>query len=208
MKLLELITEELSKPIRDIHKSHKELCRVPDSTRWNQLGVSGLQAKAYQQASNLGKDVVVKVVRITGDSDPAYQFLRLCQNHQANPHFPKIYSVKEYQNKGGSSTLIITMEKLYRIPDDNKLLYKLFGLTPADIDLTLNTLLYTFDEVELRKEIVTKTQYQSLKQAMRLLEPLFRHYLPDIHQYNIMCRKSSQGTVLVFLDPIQSDDLN
>ncbi|MCK9369749.1 hypothetical protein M0R04_07585 [Candidatus Dojkabacteria bacterium] len=205
MKLSDLVTEQLNKPIGDIHKSTKVLAKVPQSNKWNQIGVSGLQAKAYQQASKLGKDVVIKVVRITGDSDPSYQFLRLCHNHQTNPHFPKIYSIKEYQNKGGSSVLIITMEKLYRIPDDNKLLYYLFGLMPNDIDLTLSTLLYTFDELELRKEIATKTQHASLRQALRLLEPLFRHYLPDIHQYNIMYRKSPRGPTLVFLDPIQSD---
>jgi hypothetical protein len=59
-----------------------------------------------------------------------------------------------------------------------------------------------FQNPEIRREMIRSIQEPNLKQALRLLEPLFRHYTPDMHGANIMVR----GTQWVFIDPVSLDD--
>lgn len=56
-----------------------------------------------------------------------------------------------------------------------------------------------FNNPKFRKHIQQSTNNKFLKQALRLLEPLFKHYDPDVHQDNIMQRQNNQ---FVFIDPI------
>ena len=103
--------------------------------------------------------------------------------------------------------MIISMERLYHIPhNDDNFIYEIFGIpNNGIIDLHITILDYLFEDATTRKMIVELTTLPSLKVAMRLLEPLFKNYLPDMHSGNVMYRKTPIGPVLVFLDPIQDD---
>lgn len=208
MKVKDLLKEELIKSMKDLSTSKITLQKEPNSMQWSKIGRPGQQAVAYEHKQKPTKNQAIKVVNISGNSDPAYQFLRLCRNHQDNPHFPKIYNVRQYPSKNGAFQMIITMEKLYHIPhNDDNFVYALFGIpNNGTIDLHITILDYIFEDPETRKIIVELTQFKSLKQAMRLLEPLFKHYLPDMHSGNIMYRKTPNGPQLVFLDPIQNEN--
>lgn len=57
---------------------------------------------------------------------------------------------------------------------------------------------YAFKFADYRQHMQQVVQDPKLKQALRLLEPLFRHYEPDMHFNNIMLR----GNQWVFIDPV------
>jgi len=200
MKLKDLLNEELAKSIKDLSISKKFLEKEPTSKYWNDLG-SGTFAIAYEPKKQIGNKVV-KVLEIYDETDPSYQFLRLCKNHQNNPFFPRIYNVKQYKNKGGVYNIVITMEKLFHIDETNpQLIAQLFGI-PLDIGLTAQNIHTRFYDNKHRVVIAQSTQYPDLKKAMRLMEPLFNNYSPDVHAENIMYRKTPNGPQLVFADPI------
>ena len=210
MKLKDLLNEEMTKAINDLSTSKKTLQKEPNSLQWSRIGRPGQQAVAYTVDRKPDKNQVVKVVDMVNTADPAYQFLRLCKSHQNNPHFPQIYNVKQYPAKNGGYHMIINMERLYHISHtDENILYELFGIeNNGTLDIHITNLDLMFDEPETRKLIIELTKFKSLKQAMRLLEPLFKNYMPDMHSGNIMYRKTPNGPVLVFLDPIQYDNTN
>jgi hypothetical protein len=148
-------------------------------------------------------DRIVKVVDISGDDDATYQFLRVVMNHQDNPYFPKIYGVKKYQKtEDGRPNLLVSMEKLNKMSEEDLQRYlEIVGIdtipNESHIDFSHRVRKYWINP-ENRKHIFQKTIEPSLKQALRLLEPLFRHYRADMHFSNIMVRSSGQ---LVFIDP-------
>ncbi len=59
-----------------------------------------------------------------------------------------------------------------------------------------------FKDADYRQYIQQVVKDPKLKQALRLLEPLFRHYDPDMHGGNIMRR----GSQWVFMDPVAHVD--
>ena len=60
---------------------------------------------------------------------------------------------------------------------------------------------FCFEEPHLRQQLTNGVTDPQLKQAFRLMEPLFRHYRPDMHTGNIMLR----GSQWVFVDPVTHD---
>ncbi len=189
------------------------------------IGV-GRQAIAYLHNKFPGK--VIKTVNISGEDDPVYQFLRLCVNHQGNPYFPKIYAYKSYKNslpdgisyrdfqqlmpgeyppEYKSHQLIIVMERLVKISDDRDLAVKLLVqsniISPKSIDPTIEMrMLYkVFGNKVTRRNLYNRTNDAHLKQAIRLLEPLFHTFVEDMHLGNIMLR-TSPTPHLVFIDPV------
>ncbi len=89
-----LITEVLNKPIKGLKVSGKKPIQdVPSPTNKQIVGM-GSQAVAYLHKKF--PDKVIKVVQVSGTSDPQYQFLRVCLNNQKNPFFPKILAFKMY----------------------------------------------------------------------------------------------------------------
>lgn len=213
MKLNELI-EAIHKEIPNVSISRKPLPDIQPS-KWSEIG-SGEQAYVYQHKQQPLKNEAIKVLDIYGTTaDAAYQFVRLCKNHQNNPHFPKIHSMKMYPATTKHSgymmsppghQMIIRMEKLKTIPNNKEFFLKLFGLSKDDIErFELDHYLdmfEMFDTPEGRREIYNRTEYPSLKQALRLLEPLFRNFEPDMHGGNIMYRDTPTGPILVFIDPV------
>jgi hypothetical protein len=210
MKLNEVLTKE----IPNLPQSEKKLLdrgNQPLNTKgkWTLLG-GGQQARAY---NSYPKNNVVKLANITGPDDPVYQFLRVCLKHQDNPYFPKIYNVKKYKLNTDRSTkvinkykLVITMERLRHVTlADTKLLERLFGLSFKKFqdDRTAGKFLRSmFYDQGWRQELIKNTKDVKLKQALKLVEPLFRHYQGDMHLGNIMLRGTGSGAQLVIIDPV------
>lgn len=53
-----------------------------------------------------------------------------------------------------------------------------------------------------RQELKQSSSNRQFKQALRLLEPLFKYGEPDLHKKNIMLRQTTNGPELVLVDPI------
>jgi len=211
MRVYELF-ERLEKEMVGLSQSSKPMSHIhtPLSPKWKQLGYIGQQAAAYTHPD---KNTVIKSINIVGTSDPVYQFLRMCTQHQDNPYFPKVYSMKLYPladntNKRFAHKLVITMERLHRLEDSMyPMVAQVLGFKfeqPRDIIAASRQLVQKqFGSPEWRKQAIQQVIDPKLKQALRLLEPLFRHYDNDMHLKNIMYRKGKNGQPeLVFMDPI------
>lgn len=210
-----LLNEIMSKEIPGLRQSKKELDRGNDplnKKKWNKLG-GGLQSRAYSPTNT---NNAVKLVNIAGTKDPSYQFIRMCSKHQDNPYFPKIFKVTKYPLAAGLSKkvlntdkLVVTMERLERfISSDIIKVEQAFGIrfgnfiknmTDEEASRYLQTKL--FKDPTWRAGVIKTTKDPHLKQAMRLLEPLFRHYQPDMHFGNIMMRGIGENRHMVFIDP-------
>lgn len=113
-----------------------------------------------------------------------------------------------------SFTLIVVMEKLQRLRMSDVSMEKM-KMMGAD---TLPNILLPTSTLKASEEYKTYVKFQAaceepkyrkmmydhitdphLKQAVKLLEPLFNHYTPDMHMGNIMVRPNGQW---VILDPI------
>lgn len=74
-------------------------------------------------------------------------------------------------------------------------------------ELPLTTFIpYEFKSPEERRKVAAITTDPNLKQALRILEPLFKHFHPDVHGNNIMLRNIGSTHQLVFIDPISDAD--
>lgn len=213
------ITEILSKQIPNLKTSKKPITDIwPKQTV---LGI-GAQTIAYLHKKYPGK--VVKAIQVSGTSDPSYQFLRLCAKHQDNPYFPKIYSMKYYPSKPREdadadfdyeyddlsparleNTLIVVTDKLQpwsATSDDLTRLGLPLEYIPSEFGRSVSQKFRkVFAEPGWREymKIYTSATEPALSQALRLMEPLFKHYQSDMHPGNIMTRPDGQW---VFIDPI------
>jgi len=108
------------------------------------------------------------------------------------------------------NTLIIVTEFLTPLTDiTNDDIHRL-GLD--DFELPNNMISYkgrnditfsmAFKNPTWRKYMQVHATDPQLKQALRLLEPLFKHYEPDMHTNNVMIRPPNQW---VFIDPISAN---
>lgn len=164
---------------------------------------TGIQSSAYLHKPT---NTILKHTALpANEGNPVYQFIRLASNHQDNPYFPKIHNTKGYSKDGKTARLLIKMEKAKPLNKKEILkCVKLFGfslseLGPYDFDNWNNTFTKTFNEVATRRQLYANIVDNDLKQALRLLEPLFQHYNPDMHFGNIMVR--SDGHIII-MDPI------
>jgi hypothetical protein len=199
-----------SKPVSDL---------LPPNTH-KVVGI-GAQALAYLHHKYPTK--IIKTIQVYGDSDPSYQFLRLVLKHQDNPYFPKIYNVKMYPTKEANYrtrgidfdemdptgvfspppsqldyTIYVVMEKLSNLSQITEQDLRMFGIPKVGsgkVDLQFRR---AFKDRYLRSVMINNVKDPFLRQALRLLEPLFNHFEPDMHKNNIMLR----GTHWVFVDPI------
>lgn len=236
-----IITEILKKESPNIKQSKKEVSDFVPRKKHAVLGV-GAQAIAYMHTKFPNK--VIKTVQINGSSDPVYQFLRLCMNHQDNPFLPKIYGSKQFTSKemdydnrdnefvdisntdymNGEPppnqrdfTLYIAMERLKRVHMLNNDMLRDMGIviprfdieTRAEyqrwvesrrgqVSMTDYEFRSAFDDYDSRRYMFTNSTNPKFKQVLRLLEPLFNHFDPDMHTGNIMLR----GQQLVIVDPV------
>ncbi len=163
----------------------------------------GLQASVHKTKSN----TVVKKAYIpnANPEDDAYvKYVKLISEHQGNPFFPRIYSAKMYQEDPvegaelGKVYLVVHMERLQeltgkKITDTAQELIRSLGIN----GLTDNS----FDNTASRFSIAEETTNPQLRDAIFLMEPLFREFGSDLHVGNFMLRLTSTGPQLVFADP-------
>lgn len=201
-----LLNEILNKTHPDIRSSSKPMPRGRNleyntPKNWENVG-RGQQSNVFTHPLHPNK--VIKVTVALNDvEDPTYQFIRLCKSNQDNPYFPKIYNIKKYPS-GDESVLVISLEKLkpLDVSDFEKLKQVMSIPFVSDDDKhgsTVGGIHHSFQSQTVRRYIMKNTPDTQLKQALRLLEPLFRHYGPDMHLGNIMKRTNGQ---IVFIDPI------
>lgn len=109
--------------------------------------------------------------------------------------------------------LIVVTERLHHLKSNNDLAVSLLqecGILPEDLStikyrIYTDPLSYTKDAFATksdRMELAKNTKDPSLKQALRLLEPLFNKFDPDLRQHNIMIRMSNGAPHIVLNDPI------
>ena len=218
------LNEILSKPINNVKSVNKPITDV-----WPKQEIAGVGAQAIAYLHKKYPDKIVKTIQVSGTTGPSYQFIRLALNHQDNPYFPKIFSIKYYQSSPANSsmsdtryktfdyeyddtppdrldnTIIIVTEKLSPIRDITEQDLKVFGIDNIPIDTSNYNnpfavkFRFAFTEPSYRKLMINHTTNKYLKQALKLLEPLFANYPPDMHKGNIMQRDNNQW---VFIDPI------
>jgi hypothetical protein len=219
MKIRELIEIKL-----DVPTSSKEITGLINSPGLKPLG-AGWQALAYGLKSRPG--TVVKTTNITGENDPVFQFIRVAKNHQDNPFFPRIGKIKMYATKRipdderDEQMLEILPGKFTPEFRDYMLVYVTEELIPTDTlpeeqvrDIIIN-LINTNSEKPLRQFVSmlfqtkknrailrNRSKNEYFTQALRLLEPLFSRFHPDVHLGNVMFRKSGDSYQLVFIDPL------
>ena len=202
-----LLHEILKKAHPDIKKSSAPMTSRKNPmyykpNKWNDVGI-GQQSSVFSHDKHSDK-VIKLTLAMDNQRDPAYQFLRLCLSHQDNPFFPKIHKIKRYPT-GGETALLISMERLIPLTDqDFEHLQQLMGVPfvpePKDsIEMVTGGLFNSFTKPGVRQFIMKNTKNPDLSKALRLLEPLFRHYGPDMHMGNIMKRSNGQ---IVIMDPI------
>jgi hypothetical protein len=92
MKIEELLSEIKFKP-RITNKSTSGVIQSPNL----KYIANGCQAIAYYHKTH--PNTVVKVAAVSGETDPLWQFLRICINHPNNPYFPKVFNHKIFNLK-------------------------------------------------------------------------------------------------------------
>ena len=92
------LNEILEKPIKNLKQGSKP---TTDLLRHSNLSAVGVGAQAIAYMHQKFPDKIIKTVQILNSSDPVYQYVRLCLNHQNNPYFPKIASVKQFPSEQG-----------------------------------------------------------------------------------------------------------
>ena len=181
---------------------------------------SGIQTLVYAQKKI--PNAVMKVIVVDHDQASAVQFLRICSNHPENPFFPKIYAYKMVKAKdlseedleyledtgailfsedGGGQYLIVICEKLnpyFTLPVSTKsyMISQLGILDLLNETMSMYDIFLTTKGRETVRQTTTNPQFRN---ALRLLEPLFRIYQPDMHDGNFMVRGTNQ---LIINDPI------
>ncbi len=215
MKLFEI----LNKTSPNIKSTNKPVDTNKLFNKHNIPFSQGFQATTTQH--NKFPNSITKHINIHNTNDPQYQFIKLALKHQNNPFFPKIFSAKLYNNPnpsyiddnnispqqpGFNKVLIITMEKLFPIHINQQTLidFNIHNIFTTDHNKPWTNQPHiqfrrAFNDPNIRKHIQHSTNNKFLKQALRLLEPLFNHYDPDVHQDNIMQRLNNH---FVFIDPI------
>ena len=217
MNLNELLTKE----IPNMKQSHKQVTDIPFNKNLKHTG-DGYQTIAFLHKKYPNK--VIKIIQMDDNTNAAYQFLRLCIKHQNNPYFPKIYNFKLYKNTIDNEdrelkvntyynddftnydkyisppdqqkyVLYVVTERLFKIPysEFDKICMKLFNISAYDMR-------GYYRNPKHRKELYNKLHDKKLKEAFKLLEPLFNHYDIDIMSTgNLLKRENGQ---LVINDPV------
>ena len=103
------------------------------------------------------------------------------------------------------------MEKLYSIyefePERILKMLQVLKLVQTDVEfdeysVALQTMRKQFRDPTSRKTIGINTPDPKLKDALRLLEPLFNKFAADVHANNVMVRFNGSKIHLVLSDPI------
>lgn len=130
---------------------------------------------------------------------------------ESNPYFPRIYAINTIKDKNtGEERYSINMEKLITldsISDESlDIIYqRIFGVPIEKSVFTHSTRLSIdlLDTVENNNLSIIKDQY--CKEALQLIKSIKENnarFIYDIHDNNIMIRKTNFGDQLVFTDPL------
>ena len=181
---------------------------------------SGIQSTVYDFKTRPG--TVNKLARLTGLDDAYLHYVALVLKHQDNPFFPRITNAKLLRlpelHSDDSYWLAVQMEKLVPLGQGNmkdsavKILNSL-GLdddqfdkanwTQANGNFTYDAVLRSFfDSKHNREMLASRTSNPQFKEALELMEPLFRKHRSDVHDSNVMMRLTGYGPQLVFSDPL------
>ena len=187
-----------------------------DATRHkspNQLG-AGVQGIAF----NTNKpNTIRKVYGLDDFNDPYYQFIKMIEQHQDNPFFPRIYRHHVYKNKPLNQsrisdyfmTGVVMMEKLQplfggRIDQDVvRALFANLGVSIREVD----DLQWIFEDRAQIQKVINTTTNDTFAEALRILISSGRKTY-DLHAGNWMVRLTSIGPQLVILDPVYGSDIN
>ena len=170
-----------------------------------------LKARGYKEigyglyATVLGKPKSKYVIKVYED-DGAYElFLNMIQKEK-NPHFPKIYSIKEFEGKEGNVWARVKMEKLIPFKEPlNSTDKKHRTVKVLQRSLQTNETDY-FDEVFRKFGRNLKLKKTLLYKAIRLvLDLVNERFRLDLHNENIMFRKIGNKMQLVITDPIREN---
>lgn len=182
-------------------------------THPNQLG-KGLQGVAF----NTNKpNTIRKVYGLDSFDDPYYQFIKMIEQHQDNPFFPRIYRHQVYKNKQiqhtpyikSTMTGVVMMEKLqplYGGKIDNDTIVAMFENLGLKID-TPDDLYPMFADRTMIQKVINTTTNDKFADALRILLSSGRKSY-DLHSGNWMIRLTSVGPQIVILDPVYGSDTN
>ena len=178
-----------------------------------QLG-AGVQGVAFDTNK---PNTIRKVYGLDSLNDPYYQFIKMIEQHQDNPFFPRIYRHHVYKNKPLKQshisdyfmTGVVMMEKLYplyRGPLDNDTIAAIF----ENLGLKFNTpddLYPMFENRTAIQQVINTTTNDTFADALRILIASGRKSY-DLHAGNWMVRLTSVGPQIVILDPVYGSDTN
>lgn len=229
MKILDILREEQQDTeggVSDItipHRSSKtygiESMRTKANYKRGTLG-SGAQATAHDHPNDPTKIVkYVDLWKSNPASEPYVQWINLVMKNQNNPFFPRVFNAKTIRHKDtGSTTLVVVMEKLQPLADmwnaNEKLqhaaneMIKRLGVDVADPSGDAFEFNHYMRDANRRQELRSKTKNPQFKEALALMEPLFRKHGTDLHNENIMVRLTGVGPQLVFVDPLQLPEVD
>jgi hypothetical protein len=135
---------------------------------------------------------------------------------QLNPYFPNFYRVNEFKAKDSEASVMhLKMERLNEIDDLNiedlkEMMVKMFG--DSDVAGDAHKTTYVDDIVDRIEEYCLGRNLKivdfRLEEALELIKELVdKHDLRlDIHEGNVMWRRSPQGPQLVITDPLVLND--
>ncbi len=207
MKLNEIFdTKDKSRSTPDLSQHDRPFY----STKQNQLGygkysyvtqkkadphlVTKVQNKA---ASNLANDGYFSYIKYIVDNKIA----------QRNPYAPRVYKINKFKDTAGNEKYTIDMEKLVDIEDisgeELAVVYKMItGLESNADDVNALRNKMTFF---LGKHLSGDTNNPNLDEVLKIIDYLLREnddFILDIHDGNIMFRRTPHGVQLVITDPL------
>jgi hypothetical protein len=195
--------------LREVKTLDAQVLRDQKSPKWIGAGVQGVALSTNKT------NTVRKVYGLDSFDDPYYRYIKMIEQHQDNPFFPRIYRHSVYKNKAFAPnrlsdyfmTGVVMMEKLQPLAGgriDKEVVHALF--MNLGVDLTKHDLYGTFMNRTNIQKIIDTTTNEQFADALRLLLSSGRHAF-DLHAGNWMVRLTSVGPQLVILDPVYGSDL-
>lgn len=224
MKLIEIRTitsKDIStKQSEDTLPTLVKNLRMRHDVNFKQIG-SGYFATAHSHKDEPG--TVRKVVKGTIDGlkhDAYFKYLIMLAKKgrmEENPYFPKVYNIELYRTRTGRFVYAVDMERLHHLdstsPEDLTALKKRMFHSAADTfqqrlrikeQTPRNQIIFLINDVLVGRLPETLIKDSYLRHAIKLLKQMVttKGTEPDIHDENIMLRKSPFGSQLVFSDPL------
>lgn len=196
---------------------------------------SGLYANVIQNDNHPNEVTKISNAIDSLSKDGYFLFLTsIVKNErlQSNPYLPKIYNIKIYKNADSKYYYVLTMEKLFPVRQLNDheveaILDRAFHikgskksgnhnqsdpmrilLTSIDSALMAPKEFYLDSVKNQSANSMTNIKDPSLKQALMIIKKFIRDdkAINDIHDGNVMFRRTSVGAQLVITDPLSNND--